>query len=998
MSKSKKNLQKILNRKSFLFCKDVNEFKSLLSKSGFIFDKNKDYSHFDSLFKGLFLEANSYVSVLTDSNTSLSLKQECLNNLHLSFSKDLSNVQFHIPKSLLSWIQFIDKEISTILEPKLLKHSYLVFLWNKSIGLNVLEPVIYSLRDSEKTIFFDRLILIFKASNYLNHSLGLMLAHCLSKSTFSLMTQSSKLTYNSFHSISSGNKILHDISQSLDFEKTSLISSISKDFLEAVPSLLKLAKNKILRKISLKGNNSLTDLEKDLFTQIDSCSWVPDDTDQAFFSEQIGLYFELQTDLFTSSLKPIANSPKTISVYTLSSDFIKALFVLKKESFQLPHILPLEDWEYSSKEPSVIQTTYHNHPESFSLHSGGPSYLSSKNVSAFIRSKHNCYAFAKPIDLDALNYMKSQPFKINTKFLDLLFNCLASSLLVYIYKIHPNPEESTYKDFERLRDSRLIETGIFNILNPTTLSLRTLNEFLDLNLKLKNLIREFSIEEESAKKQSLSNRILFLKKELTKEYLDALILIKTFFHTLFIACCFSDLSFFLNVNIDFRGRFYYLVFPLGIQNSNLGSSLLELDDTHFSNSNTLPEVHKLSSLYVLGLKPIKDYFTLLKFNSNLNSSFIGLDVTCSGLQIISGLIGFEEGLILTNLVFDSSNEDEKKDLYSNILISFLSAFPDNLTPNNLNISNNPKFQEEETETYNSYDESFSNRLSGRSSNIDEDNYQNLNLLAFVSKNTNIIKAILKAFKNIFTRNIIKYWAMRLVYSEGSRSRAVELMGFYNEQKNNFPSAPRTLIFKIAMFLSDLFKNILYRDYTGFGDFVAFCQKHIVSKTSLDKNKGVWLTCSNTHLEVFFTQFKFLTKRYYHLNKDGKTVSFSYNAKSNVINYAGHSRSLLPNFIHFLDSRLMTLIVINCKKRNIPIFTNHDCFYVPIRHGNDLKNIYFSCFKELILDNDCLYSFFNSNSVSSNDYEPFLLEINNRKKIIISRLELKQLLPSFFILS
>jgi len=934
-------MNKFLTLENFLSCKDVNEFKLLLLGSGFIVDIAKDHSYFDSLIQGLFLEGQSYASTLMDPNVSLSCKQDCLNNLHVSFGKSLREVQYHIPSSLLTWINFVDK-ISTLSETKFLKHNYLVYLWNKGQGINSAEPVIYLPRNSARTKFLEHLVIIFKICNYLGNSIGLMLAHAISKSVFMAVRRSSG--YSSFYSSSSGNKVL-DISClsaaiSVELEKTSLLHSISRDFLEdQVPLLLKLAKTKL----SAKTNK--TSVEKGILSLLDSISWVPNQEDHGFFCEQLGFYLELQTDLLKPVLKHIAGTTKHIYVYVISSQFIKAVFVLGKESLKFPHVLPLDNWVYSSKGLSVIQKNCHE-PECFSLHSGGPTYLSSPSRSAFI-AKHdtNTYGFAKPIDLEVLNYLKDQPFRINTTLLNGIYSSIVPSLLAHVYKVNPSPDVP----HERLRERTLLDTGIFHV-DSRTMALRTLGEFLNLNPSLTKMNREFILEEEVTVKEIILVRINSLKNSLVKQYLESLILVKDFFYTLFVASCFSRVNFYLNVNLDFRGRFYYMALPLGVQTSNLGASLIEIVNT--ASINAASNYKDLVSLYVSGLKPMKEYFMRLKFNLDTHNCVIGLDVSASGLQIISGLIGFEGGLILSNFLHDVSSKDKKIDFYGNIRDLFLNSYP---TPTSLN-----------------FNEEFSDLKA--------------------------IKGILLGFKSVFTRDFVKYWAMCLVYGEGSKSRCDELMQFYSEQINSFPSAHRNFVFKIGMYLSELFKKVMFTNYTGLGEFVAFCQKQVVSKSNLGTNKGIWLTCSDKHLKVFYTYFKSTNKKYYHSNRQKKLIAFCFCIKSNTIDYAKHRRSLLANFVHFIDSRLLSLVILKCKEKNIPVYTNHDCFYTHASFGNTLKSIYFLCFKELLLSNDCLASFFASNLVPTNISEPFLLTIKKQKENILSKLESGKLLPSFYILS
>lgn len=54
----------------------------------------------------------------------------------------------------------------------------------------------------------------------------------------------------------------------------------------------------------------------------------------------------------------------------------------------------------------------------------------------------------------------------------------------------------------------------------------------------------------------------------------------------------------------------------------------------------------------------------------------------------------------------------------------------------------------------------------------------------------------------------------------------------------------------------------------------------------------------------------------------------------------------PNFIHKLDSDLISKVILRCKLLNVPIYTIHDCIVTTIIHENLIKKIYFEVFLDL----------------------------------------------------
>ena len=85
----------------------------------------------------------------------------------------------------------------------------------------------------------------------------------------------------------------------------------------------------------------------------------------------------------------------------------------------------------------------------------------------------------------------------------------------------------------------------------------------------------------------------------------------------------------------------------------------------------------------------------------------------------------------------------------------------------------------------------------------------------------------------------------------------------------------------------------------------------------------------------------------------------------------NKRSLLPNFIQYLDSALALDVIAQCKHRNIPIMVNHDCFFSILEHDLDLLVFYNLAFFRLILNNNPIEHFIKINNCWA---DPFIMDL------------------------
>lgn len=62
-------------------------------------------------------------------------------------------------------------------------------------------------------------------------------------------------------------------------------------------------------------------------------------------------------------------------------------------------------------------------------------------------------------------------------------------------------------------------------------------------------------------------------------------------------------------------------------------------------------------------------------------------------------------------------------------------------------------------------------------------------------------------------------------------------------------------------------------------------------------------------------------------------------------------SISPNFIHYLDSRVLFECLEHCRKQNIPVFAQHDSFSIPLEEVKTIKEIYLKSLYKIFLDQE-----------------------------------------------
>jgi hypothetical protein len=283
--------------------------------------------------------------------------------------------------------------------------------------------------------------------------------------------------------------------------------------------------------------------------------------------------------------------------------------------------------------------------------------LGQGNLNSFLgKQSSDSFASFSISDLEVLNRSQKIPFKIDKPFLSVVLEDSKTFFDKHLESFLENSSDSSgaFKegyfmlDFEKFKHyhSSYIYRDVFNRLSLTSEQRIQVDkrcyELFEYHQAYKNLFIEFFM-------------ILILSDVLSK----------------------TDSIFFFSNKLDWRRRLYFegnLLCPIG---ASLSRNLLT-----FVNKTPLPPISEefYKKVFQKSLKAIengnlnrlssKDFnnikYVLSRRNISDKANVLGtFDVTGSGSQIISGLIGFLPGLIATNLIklTADSGEGEKQDIH-----------------------------------------------------------------------------------------------------------------------------------------------------------------------------------------------------------------------------------------------------------------------------------------------------------------------------------------------
>lgn len=640
----------------------------------------------------------------------------------------------------------------------------------------------------------------------------------------------------------------------------------------------------------------------------------------AFISDYLMVLLSI-FNVFKESLRHVTidGLPRHINYVEFNHSYLLNLFTFTTDIYKLPMILYPNDWALRFN-----NSVYKKNDLTF----GG--FLSNR-VTLFpaVHAITDTSSFANCEDaVQALNYLQTQPYLINNQML-----LLIESNLVFYTKnyIDDDIKKSLFKeDKTLLTEEQFITTFYINKDN----SALTQNEAFN-------------------QKKNIDLGRIYYRQKLNRFF--------TFLTLFFKVYCFKNYYIWTPWSLDFRFRMY----PQGIitfQGNDFIKSLLDLvsygksialiNKTYSDSAISYFEEQKKSAEKDFLKKSSKVFFHH-KYLNNIYQSVFFLDVTASGIQILSGLVGYLEGLILTNLITEKNAQEKKKDIY--------------------------RF--------------FAERLHAK---------VNLHFLKNYSNKENVLLnryyAILqRLIIDTLDRALCKNLLMCYVYSEGSRSR---------RQKIILATVPTNelLILEIQIAskmvsqefsTNKIISNIAY--VIAYNLFVKTCEEmfgsivelktmleNITKEKNIRANAGLHMIIADKQsdkkrLEVFYQYFKDETTQYsYWSPQDNKMHSYNLNKSTNVCDTAALRRSVSPNLIHRIDSEILISLVLRCEKENIPIVTAHDCFGVHHCFIDRIKTMYYEEFCELIIGKRIVYNFMRANLLDS-ELEKFIPIIEKIEK-------------------
>jgi hypothetical protein len=631
---------------------------------------------------------------------------------------------------------------------------------------------------------------------------------------------------------------------------------------------------------------------------------------------------------------------KTIGMVEINRSFEKSLFSIPSNPKSLPLVCRPNNWEITDE-------------SSGNIHLGGFLYNKELNFPGIINQSRNGTSSMTVDELASINYLQSNRYIINKSF----FNCLKKNskafLLHYLKK-------DNFKS-----DMFFIDNGKLH-LNTMAYYVNNNKEFVELKAKYQ-------------KSKSTASKNRFLKKsgDLQSDYKDTVNLLMQFINLYVICQVYQDVPFYFTVLLDSRGRMYYTGSGggFGLQSGELSKSLIELvgNDFHKPTSSTFPlkPVKKSTSAYKKYVSSLKDtdYYSKWKLTCSETPRALGLDASCSGTSIISGVIGYELGMELTNIIVSTKNLNRPKQC-------IYTYFAEQL-----------KLSAPKTVCEIIPEEHLKKKL--KELKIDRKEFA-----AAAEKFYSLILV------NLFERSHVKNFVMCQNYSQTSSGR-----GIYIYDTILFPQlvmGGEIIVFKdlkiarsICYFVAHFVGNCYHSVFPEINEFCEFLLR------SVNHNKKVVLTSYPSCAKFTYEQLEYEKKTLKRPDfSGGREKELTCYIPTGDIDKKKAKRALLANYIHYLDSRLSSRVISKCRREKIPIWVNHDCFYTSTDDFPKLLKFYFESYIELLVVPDLITLFLAANDVelSDKDDKKYVELLAKKRELVFYKIKSERYAMSPHILS
>jgi hypothetical protein len=371
---------------------------------------------------------------------------------------------------------------------------------------------------------------------------------------------------------------------------------------------------------------------------------------------------------------------------------------------------------------------------------------------------------------------------------------------------------------------------------------------------------------------------------------------------------------------------YHQGLLFGLQTGDFSQCLIQLKGNDYSNRLEIKEQSDLecNPIYIdyqKSLKENKNPFSLACIKEKIKVSTISNDASCSGTSILSGILGIYTGLIKTNVFVDINNDLKKKRcIYRHFLYHLKDNYPENCEV-----------------IYSSKE--ITTKLKMFKLSNDE----------FVQK----IDYLLEFVKDkLLTREHVKQFVMRKNYAESNKGRLdyiyKEILfpesSALNEYFTNFKDKEKFLksfCYYVARWIDDSYAVV----FPEIADFCNMLIEHFENQSKITLS-------SPTQSDFAYKQLIYETKKINRFSlKSKRSRELNVRERTNIIDSAKVKRSLVANFMHYLDSRLKFGVFYKCYESGIVVWGNHDCFYVCVTQKDKLLKHYFDVFEALLLSED-----------------------------------------------
>lgn len=442
-----------------------------------------------------------------------------------------------------------------------------------------------------------------------------------------------------------------------------------------------------------------------------------------------------------------------------------------------------------------------------------------------------------------------------------------------------------------------------------------------------------------------------LKFSYYKTYLGFVI---RFITTVTIANIFKNNVLWFSAFVDFRSRVYFAGGSIKPQGDCLSQFLLDFPKRstkegreNLNSKDAISLKHSLKNLELNKALMGKNFFKLRRLEFR-TVSLIGLDVSSSGAQILSGIVGYKKGLVNTNF-FRKSIRSSDQDFYNDIRLDFLNYF---------------STESKKIKTL------------------------NVDALPF-GLSVEVLSIFFVTLEMIFSRSFVKNWTMCFFYGEGNKARGQQL--YYELLSIHSGIKKFTGFIKICEKVARLLPSFVDAPLTEVIKFIKSKFKGSNQGVSYLNLDGLYLSSSKRFLVRGSESIKLVNRSKKYLTHVVKMDTGKINRPKLIIGSVVH-------FVHFLDATLAHRVILESKKHNIALFTNHDCFYVEHKNTELIKKIYFESFVEIILKGDVLACYLEANNLKLEPKDlKQLAEWSKARKLLAKQIEYKKLHQSFYIL-